>query len=92
MQTQSEWISALKVALTVLVAIVLNELLFLYLLPHNVQSALMFGAISGLAGAILYLVLYSPGPWLGSSASQERARSLEPSWHPQFASTATHRK
>ena len=92
MQTNSESISAPKVALTVLAAIVLNELLFLYLLPENVQSALTFGAISGMAGAILYLLLNSPRPFPRSSAPQSRSRRIAPSWHPHFASTATQRK
>jgi hypothetical protein len=92
MQTHSGSMSAPKLAVTLLVAIILNDLLFLYLIPGDVQSALTFGAISGLAGAILYLLLNSPQPVLGSSAPQPRGGGIAPSWSPHFASPAAQRK
>ena len=92
MQTRSDTLTAPKVALTFLLSIVLNELLFLYLIPGDLQSSLTLGAISGLAGAVLHLML-SPGRLVTRrSTSQPPRQQVATHWHPQLAGPWGHRK
>ena len=81
--------SVIKVVLVVLASLAMNELAFLFLMPGEGISAAVYGGVSGVAGALLYLLLNRPGPEMRLSVSEPAcARNNNTGWNTRTPAVA----